>query len=104
MTETETHTLERPGATLTYEVRAAETDGPAPVLLMIGAPMGASGFVALARQFPERTVVTYDPRGTGRSPLGSEVVIFPGDHGGFLEQGDPSAFADTLRGALANAR
>jgi pimeloyl-ACP methyl ester carboxylesterase len=74
MTETETHTLKRPGATLTYDVRGAETDGPARVLLMIGAPMGASGFVALARQFPERTVVTYDPRGTGRSPRADGVT------------------------------
>ena len=40
--------------------------------------MGASGFAALAEQFADRTVVTYDPRGTERSqrtdgqPPGSE--------------------------------
>lgn len=34
---------------------------------MIGQPMDASGFAALAARFPERTVVTYDPRGLGRS-------------------------------------
>ncbi|SPF06701.1 putative hydrolase [Streptomyces sp. MA5143a] len=34
---------------------------------MIGQPMDASGFGALAARFPERTVVTYDPRGLGRS-------------------------------------
>ncbi|MFF8524736.1 alpha/beta fold hydrolase [Streptomyces werraensis] len=63
-----THTLETAGADLVYDVR-----GPLPVsdgrppLMMIGQPMDASGFVTLASRFPERTVVTYDPRGLGRS-------------------------------------
>ncbi|CAL9330791.1 putative hydrolase [Streptomyces sp. enrichment culture] len=35
--------------------------------MMIGQPMDASGFATLASRFPERTVVTYDPRGLGRS-------------------------------------
>jgi pimeloyl-ACP methyl ester carboxylesterase len=68
MTEPETHTLELPGATLTYDVRKTESENAEPVLLMIGAPMDASGFGALAGHFPDRTVVTYDPRGVGRSP------------------------------------
>jgi pimeloyl-ACP methyl ester carboxylesterase len=34
---------------------------------MIGQPMDASGFATLASHFPDRTVVTYDPRGLGRS-------------------------------------
>jgi pimeloyl-ACP methyl ester carboxylesterase len=34
---------------------------------MIGQPMCADGFGALASHFPERTVITYDPRGLGRS-------------------------------------
>ena len=34
---------------------------------MIGQPMCADGFEALAAEFPDRTVVTYDPRGLGRS-------------------------------------
>jgi pimeloyl-ACP methyl ester carboxylesterase len=29
--------------------------------------MDASGFATLASHFPDRTVVTYDPRGLGRS-------------------------------------
>jgi pimeloyl-ACP methyl ester carboxylesterase len=34
---------------------------------MIGSPMDASGFASLAEHFRDRTVVTYDPRGIGRS-------------------------------------
>ncbi|MFF5370098.1 alpha/beta fold hydrolase [Streptomyces sp. NPDC013187] len=64
----ETHTLETAGADLVYDVRGPlpAAEGRAP-LFMIGQPMDASGFVALAARFPERTVVTYDPRGLGRS-------------------------------------
>jgi pimeloyl-ACP methyl ester carboxylesterase len=61
-----THTLEVPGAVLTYDVRQNGTsDGP--VLLLIGSPMGAAGFGTLAGHFTDRTVVTYDPRGVERS-------------------------------------
>jgi pimeloyl-ACP methyl ester carboxylesterase len=66
MTTPETHTLDVPGAVLHYDVRRAE-GGSAPVLLMIGSPMDASGFATLAEYFPDHTVVTYDPRGIGRS-------------------------------------
>jgi len=65
MTEPTTHTLDAPGVTLTYDVR--ETDSAAPPLVLIGSPMGAGGFVTLASHFPDRTVVTYDPRGVERS-------------------------------------
>jgi pimeloyl-ACP methyl ester carboxylesterase len=34
---------------------------------MIGQPMDAGGFATLASHFPDRTVITYDPRGLGRS-------------------------------------
>jgi hypothetical protein len=62
MTEPRTNTLNVSGATLTYDVRSAETDGGAPALLMIGSPMGASGFATLAGYFPDRVVATYDPQ------------------------------------------
>lgn len=65
MTEPTTATLEVPGATITYDVRQAGSTEPA--LLLIGSPMGASGFTTLAGHFPDRTVVTYDPRGVERS-------------------------------------
>ena len=51
-----TRTLEAPGVVLTYDVR--RVDSPAPVLMLIGSPMGASGFVTLAGHFTDRTVVT----------------------------------------------
>ena len=66
ITEPTTHTLEVPGATLTYDVRANDSSRE-PVLFMIGSPMGASGFPTLASYFADRTVVTYDPRGVERS-------------------------------------
>ncbi|MBE3015577.1 alpha/beta hydrolase [Microbispora sp. NEAU-D428] len=66
MTEPRTHTLEVPGCVLHYDVREAEGTTE-PILLMIGSPMDATGFTALARHFQDRTVVTYDPRGIGRS-------------------------------------
>jgi len=65
-TETETHTLEVPGAVLTYDVRRSPSSTD-PALLLIGSPMGAAGFETLAAHFPDRTVLTYDPRGAERS-------------------------------------
>lgn len=66
MTEPTTHTLEVPGAVLTYDVRSNDSS-PEPILLMIGSPMGAAGFGTLSGSFTDRTVVTYDPRGVERS-------------------------------------
>ncbi|MEV0062802.1 alpha/beta hydrolase [Nocardia sp. NPDC050718] len=63
-----THELETSGATLTYDVHGPlPTADGRPPLLMTGLPMDAAGFTALAAHFPDRTVVTYDPRGLGRS-------------------------------------
>lgn len=65
---TTTHTLRFADADIVYDVRGElpPTDGRPP-LLMIGQPMDASGFATLASYFPDRTVVTYDPRGLARS-------------------------------------
>jgi pimeloyl-ACP methyl ester carboxylesterase len=65
MTVPTTHTLDVDGATLTYDIRKA--DSPTPVLFVIGSPMGASGFGTLTSHFTDRTVATYDPRGVERS-------------------------------------
>jgi pimeloyl-ACP methyl ester carboxylesterase len=63
-----THTLETPEASLVYDVRGPlPPAGGRPPLVMIGQPMTADGFATLASHFPDRTVVTYDPRGLGRS-------------------------------------
>jgi pimeloyl-ACP methyl ester carboxylesterase len=81
MTEPKTQTLDLPGATLTYDVREAASESTEPVLLMIGSPMDASGFTTLAGRFPDRTVVTYDPRGVGRSPRADGVTgATPDEH------------------------
>ena len=65
---TTTQTLHTPEADIVYDVHGPlPTAGGAPPLFMIGQPMTAGGFDALAAQFPDRTVVTYDPRGLGRS-------------------------------------
>lgn len=67
MTTLSTHTLQVPGAALAYDVRGPLPTTGRPPLLMVGQPMDASGFATLAGHFPDRTVVTYDPRGLGRS-------------------------------------
>ncbi|MHC9046365.1 alpha/beta fold hydrolase [Microbacterium saperdae] len=62
------HTLELPGVDLVYDVHGPlPTAEGRPPLMMIGQPMDASGFQAQVRLFEDRTVVTYDPRGLGRS-------------------------------------
>ena len=65
---TTTHTLQTAQADIVYDVHGPRpgADGRPP-LLMIGQPMSATGFSTLASYFPDRTVVTYDPRGLGRS-------------------------------------
>jgi len=80
-----THTIDVPGATLTYDVRGDLTDREQPVLLVIGSPMGASGFPTLASHFADRTVVTYDPRGVERSVRSDGTgELTPDDHAGDL--------------------
>jgi pimeloyl-ACP methyl ester carboxylesterase len=60
--------LETAEVDLAYDVRGPlPTADGRPPLFMIGQPMDASGFATLASHFPDRTVVTYDPRGLGRS-------------------------------------
>ena len=92
MPEPVTHTLDRPGATLTYDVRGDLAERDQPVLLMIGSPMGASGFPTLASHFTDRTVVTYDPRGVERSVRTDGTgELSPNDHAA-----DLAALIETL--------
>jgi pimeloyl-ACP methyl ester carboxylesterase len=63
-----THTLVTTEAAIVYDVHGPlPTADGRPPLFMIAQPMDASGFKTLASYFPDRTVVTYDPRGIGRS-------------------------------------
>jgi pimeloyl-ACP methyl ester carboxylesterase len=64
--ELTTRTLEVPGAALTYDVRRNEASTEPP-LFLIGSPMAAAGFGTLIGHFPDRTIITYDPRGSERS-------------------------------------
>jgi pimeloyl-ACP methyl ester carboxylesterase len=81
-----TRTLKAPGATLTYDVRRADA-ATEPPLLLIGSPMGAAGFGTLAGHFPDRTVVTYDPRGAERSTKDDPAsTVTPHDHADDLHQ------------------
>lgn len=66
--EETTRTLAVPGATLSYDVRHND-ESTKPILFLIGSPMGAAGFGTLSSHFTDRTVATYDPRGTERSTL-----------------------------------
>ena len=65
---TTNHVLETPEVDIAYDVHGPlPTADGRPPLFMIGQPMEASGFNALLAQLPDRTVITYDPRGIGRS-------------------------------------
>ncbi|WP_235037448.1 alpha/beta fold hydrolase [Actinomadura sp. K4S16] len=87
------HTLETPETDLVYDVRGPlpPADGRPP-LLMIGQPMGAAGFGTLASHFPDRTVVTYDPRGLGRSTRKDGRV----DQSPEVQAGDVHALIEAL--------
>src|SRR3954462_11217351 len=88
-----THTLNTPEADIVYDVRGPlPTADGRPPLLMIGQPMDAGGFAALASHFPDRTVVTYDPRGLGRSTRKDGRV----DNDPSVQAGDVHAVIEAL--------
>lgn len=67
-TSKKSHTITTPEAELAYDVWGSlPTADGAPPLVMIGHPMTAAGFNRQAELFGDRTVVSYDPRGIGRS-------------------------------------
>jgi pimeloyl-ACP methyl ester carboxylesterase len=90
---TTTHMLETAEADIAYDVHGPlPTADGRPPLFMIGQPMGASGFGALASYFPDRTVVTYDPRGLGRSTRKDGRI----DHSPTVQAGDVHAVIEAL--------
>jgi pimeloyl-ACP methyl ester carboxylesterase len=79
------HSVDVPGARLYYEVQ-----GSGPVLMLIGHPMDSSGFAAMAPLLTDdHTVVTYDPRGFGRSAIDDRD-----------QDAEPDLLADDVRRVL----
>jgi clorobiocin biosynthesis protein CloN7 len=79
------HSLDVPGARLYYEVQ-----GSGPALILIGHPMGGSGFAAIAPLLADDyTVVTYDPRGFARSTIEDRD-----------QDGEPDLLADDVHHVL----
>src|SRR3954452_16335535 len=90
---TTTHILKSGEDDIAYAVRGPLPPADArPPLLMIGQPMGAGGFTTLASHFPDRTVVTYDPRGLGRSGRTDGRV----DHSPTVQADDVHAVIEAL--------
>ncbi len=90
---TTTHILETAEADIAYDVHGSlPTADGRPPLFMIGQPMDASGFATLASQFPDRTVITYDPRGLGRSTRKDGRV----DHSPTVQAEDVHAVIEAL--------
>jgi pimeloyl-ACP methyl ester carboxylesterase len=88
-----TNTLESADVDVVYDVRGPlPTADGRPPLFMIGQPMDAGGFVTLASHFPDRTVVTYDPRGLGRSVRKDGRV----DHAPEIQANDVHAVIEAL--------
>ncbi len=79
------HSLDVPGARLYYEVR-----GVGPLIMLVGHPMGVSGFAAIAPLLAEdHTVVTHDPRGFARSTIDDP-----------RQDAEPELLADDVRRVL----
>ena len=85
MSSPTSHSLDVPGASLHYEVQ-----GSGRVLMLVGHPMGASGFAAIAPLLAkDHTVVTYDPRGFARSTIDDPD-----------QDAEPDVLADDVRRVL----
>lgn len=90
---TTTHTLETSEADIAYDVHGPlPTADGRPALFMVGQPMTAGGFGTLASHFPDRTVITYDPRGLGRSTRKDDRS----DHSPALQADDIHAVIEAL--------
>ena len=90
---TTTYMLETAEAGIAYDVHGPlpTADGRSP-LFMIAQPMDASGFAVLASLFPDRTVITYDPRGLGRSTRKDGRI----DNAPTVQAGDVHAVIEAL--------
>jgi pimeloyl-ACP methyl ester carboxylesterase len=90
---TTTHILPTAEADIAYDVHGPlPTADGRPPLFMIGQPMTAGGFATLASYLPDRTVVTYDPRGLGRSTRKDGTV----EHAPTVQADDVHAVIEAL--------
>lgn len=110
MSEPTTHTLEVPGAVLTYDVRHPDVPSDHPPLFVFGSPMAASGFAELIEHLDDRIVITYDPRGAERSRVVGDVPVTAEAHAEDLHRvaeatglGPVDAFGSSGGGAFALA-
>jgi pimeloyl-ACP methyl ester carboxylesterase len=88
-----TNVLETAEADIVYDVHGPlPTADGRPPLYMIGQPMDSTGFATLASLFGDRTVITYDPRGLGRSTRKDGRV----DHSPTVQAGDVHAVIEAL--------
>lgn len=105
-----THTLDVPGAVLTYDVYRPAAPSPHPPLFVFGSPMPASGFAQLVEHLDDRTVITYDPRGAERSRLTPDGRVTAEAHADDMHRvveatglGPVDAFGSSGGGAFALA-
>lgn len=80
---TTNHSIQVQGTAIHYRVHGDLADpGDKPVLLVAGFPMSGDEFEALAQRMGDRAVVTYDPRGVGRSvrSAADDRLLGPADH------------------------
>ena len=92
---TTTRMLETAEVDVAYDVCGPlPTPDGRPPLFMIAQPMTASGFATLASLLPDRTVITYDPRGLGRSTRKDGRV----DHAPTVQAKDVHAVIEALGG------
>lgn len=88
------HDLDVPGARIYYEVR-----GSGPLLLVVGQPMTSGYFAPLADLLAaDHTVVTYDPRGVGRSTVEDRSLAVTPE----IEADDLAAVIDAAGGGPAD--
>ncbi|MCW3492897.1 alpha/beta fold hydrolase [Microbacterium sp. SSM24] len=71
-----THVVGQGDDAITYDVYGdpATATAERPALFLFAAPMDATGLATLAGLIDDRPVVTYDPRGAGRNPLGTSDI------------------------------
>lgn len=110
MSDATTHTLDVPGAVLSYDVHQPGAPSSNPPLFVFGSPMAASGFAQLVEHLDDRTVITYDPRGAERSRLAPDGRVTAEIHADDLHRvveatglGPVDAFGSSGGGAFALA-